>query len=150
MRTSVGVFVLGLVALGACGGDDESPPVAQQPEATGATVQSADAELGTILTDAEGNTLYVFLNDTGSESTCYDDCAATWPALETDGAPQSGTGVDGSLLGTTDRSDGTVQVTYNGMPLYYFADDGSPGDTNGQGIGDVWFVVSTEGEPIQQ
>jgi predicted lipoprotein with Yx(FWY)xxD motif len=150
MRRGVGVFVLGLVALVACGGDNESPPVAQEPEATGATVQTADAELGTILTDADGNTLYVFLNDTGSESTCYDDCAATWPALETDGDPQAGAGVDESLLGTTDRTDGTVQVTHNGMPLYYFADDESPGDTNGQGIADVWFVVSPKGEPIQK
>jgi predicted lipoprotein with Yx(FWY)xxD motif len=107
------------------------------------------SDLGTFVADAEGMTLYFFLNDTGSESTCYDQCAGNWPAYTTQGEPQAGAGIDASLVGTTTRADGTVQVTYNGKPLYHFAGDESPGDTNGQGIGDVWFVASAAGEPIR-
>jgi len=112
-------------------------------------VEAEDSSLGTILTDSDGNTLYVFLADTGGESTCYEDCADTWPALEAPGELKAGDGVEASLLDTTERTDGTLQVTYNGMPLYYFANDQQPGDTNGQGIGEVWYVVSPGGDPIQ-
>jgi predicted lipoprotein with Yx(FWY)xxD motif len=64
------------------------------------------------------------------------------------GAPAAGEGVDAALLGTITRDDGAMQVTYNGWPLYYFADDTAPGDANGQGLGDVWFLVSPTGEAI--
>ncbi|HEX2030142.1 MAG TPA: hypothetical protein VHL78_01890 [Actinomycetota bacterium] len=151
------IVVLFLAVFGAACGQEETPttPEAMSPEPespaspAGVTLETAESDLGTILTDAEGQTLYVFLNDSAGESTCYDDCAQAWPALETEGDPQAGAGVDASLLGTTERQDGALQVTYNEMPLYYFADDAEPGDTNGQGIGDVWFVVSPEGEPIR-
>jgi predicted lipoprotein with Yx(FWY)xxD motif len=145
----------------ACGGEGAPPeagpsPEVPSPEATtpapaeaGAMVEVAESDLGSILVEAERQTLYVFLNDSGGESSCYEDCADNWPALETDGEPQAGEGVEASLLGTTEREDGAVQVTYNEMPLYYFAGDEAPGDTNGQGVGDVWYVVSPEGEPIQ-
>ena len=100
---------------------------------------------------AKGNTLYVFLQDTGDTSTCTGDCAATWPALIAKGEVKAGGGggVDESLLGTSARDDGTMQVTYNGHPLYYFSGDQAPGDTNGQGIGDIWFVVSPAGDAIK-
>jgi predicted lipoprotein with Yx(FWY)xxD motif len=111
-------------------------------------VEAEDSGLGTILTDSEGNTLYVFLADTGGESTCYDECADTWPALRARGELETGDGVDESLLGTTERTDGVLQVTYAGQPLYSFAGDQQPGDTNGQGVGDVWFVVAPDGEPL--
>ncbi len=168
----IAVGAVFLLPLAACSsGDDEqpagdgssptttvsvTPEPSETPEATetegssGETeVEAEDSSLGTILTDSDGNTLYVFLNDTGSESTCYDDCAATWPALAAAGELKAGDGVTMSLLGTTERTDGTVQLTYNGHPLYHFANDAQPGDTNGQGIGEVWFVVSPDGEPIQ-
>ena len=112
------------------------------------TVEASSSDLGEIVVDSSGRTLYVFMADTSSESTCYDDCAATWPALTVEGEP-SAEGIDASLLGTSERTDGSTQVTLNGHPLYYFASDQSPGDTNGQGIGDVWFVVSPQGEAIQ-
>lgn len=152
-------FVLGLVLLAACGGDETpttaspSPTAPQTTEAsptpTGTLVETGDSGLGMILTDANGMTLYFFLNDTSSESTCYDDCAGNWPSFATEGEPQAGAGIDASLLGTTTRTDGTVQITYNGKPLYLFAGDQNPGDTNGQGIGDVWYVASPDGEPIR-
>lgn len=154
------VMAMSLATLAAaCGGNQAEAPEAASPETpspeatapaeAGVTLGVAESELGSILVDAEGRTLYVFLNDSGGESTCYGECAANWPALATDGEPQAGEGVEASLLGTTEREDGTVQVTYNVMPLYYFAADEAPGDTNGQGVGDVWYVVSPEGEPIQ-
>jgi predicted lipoprotein with Yx(FWY)xxD motif len=120
---------------------------ATAPEGGGATVATATSDLGEIVVDAEGRTLYVFLADENGTSTCYEDCEATWPPLTVDGAP-TGDGVDASLLGTAEREDGTTQVTLNDQPLYYFADDNAPGDTNGQAIGDVWYVVSPDGTTI--
>lgn len=105
-----------------------------------------EGELGTYLTDADGNTLYLFLPDAaGGESTCYDACEASWPPV---GEVVAGDGVDEALVGTTTRNDGSVQATYGGWPLYYFAADSAPGDVNGQGINDVWFVVSPAGEAV--
>ena len=94
--------------------------------------------------------LYLFTNDTqdSGASTCADDCLAAWPALLSDGDPVAGEGVDAALLGTITRDDGTTQVTYNGWPLYYYAEDTAAGDTNGQGVGDVWFLVTPEGEAV--
>ena len=89
------------------------------------------------------------MNDTGDTSTCTGDCAASWPALIAKGELKAGGDVDESLLGTSARDDGTMQVTYNGHPLYHFSGDQAAGDTNGQGIGDIWFVVSPAGDPIQ-
>ena len=95
-------------------------------------------------------TLYVFFADTDGTSTCYDDCAASWPAFVAAGEVKAGGGgdIDESLLGTTERDDGTLQVTFNDQPLYYFSGDAAAGDTNGQGIGDVWYVVSPAGDAI--
>ena len=118
-------------------------------EAKAATVMVASSEqLGSFLVGPNGMTLYIFLKDTPNTSNCYDACAQNWPPLLVEGAPVAGEGVDASLLGVTQRQDGTTQVTYNGWPLYYFAGDEKPGDTNGQGVRDVWFVISPQGEKI--
>ena len=138
--------------------ETESPAPSASPSESPASggsgeteVEAEDSSLGTILVDSKGNTLYVFLQDTGDTSTCTGDCAASWPALIAKGEVKAGGGgdVDESLLGTSARDDGKMQVTYNGHPLYFFSGDQAPGDTNGQGIGDVWFVVSPAGEPIK-
>ena len=150
-RTAVRRWLVGLVAITAvaCAGGGPTASAGDGSEAAAtATVAVADSDRGSILVDAEGQTLYVFSNDTGSESTCYDDCATNWPALAADGEPTAGDGVDAALLATTERTDDTTQVTYNGHLLYYFAGDEAPGDTNGQNVGDVWFVVSPEGEAL--
>jgi predicted lipoprotein with Yx(FWY)xxD motif len=144
-----------LLGMAACSDDEPSSgdggsspsPAAEAP--TGTEVATGDSALGTILMDADGNTLYLFEPDAEGESTCYEDCADNWPALATDGDPVASSGVDAALLGTTERTDGTVQVTYAGWPLYYFAGDEAPGDTNGQEVGDVWYVVSPAGEAIE-
>ena len=118
----------------------------EAPAANGATVAIGSSGLGDLLVDGDGNTLYLFTPDGQGPSVCYDDCAGAWPPLV--GEVAAGEAVDGSLLGTVPRTDGGDQVTYNGWPLYYFASDAGPGDTNGQGLNDVWFVVSAAGDGI--
>jgi predicted lipoprotein with Yx(FWY)xxD motif len=115
--------------------------------AMSSSIEVASTDLGEMLVDADGNSLYLFIPDAQGDSTCYDDCEANWPPL-TDGA-EAGAEVDAALIGSTTRTDGSEQVTYNGWPLYYFAGDAAPGDTNGQGLNDVWFLVSPSGEPIR-
>jgi predicted lipoprotein with Yx(FWY)xxD motif len=108
----------------------------------------AGSALGDILVDGEGRTLYLFTNDTDETSVCYDQCEQNWPVFYEEDLGTPGDGIDVSLLGTTERTDGTTQVTYNGWPLYYFAGDAAAGDTNGQEVGDVWFVVAPAGTAI--
>jgi predicted lipoprotein with Yx(FWY)xxD motif len=129
-----------------------APTDAPSAAATDATVTLVDNALGKILVGADGMTLYAFTPDTAGTSTCYDACAAAWPALVTDGAaaPTAGDGLDASKLTTTDRTDGTKQVKYGDWPLYYFASDTAAGDTNGQGVGGKWFVIDATGALIGQ
>ena len=117
---------------------------------TSATVSLKTTSLGAILVDAQGKTLYMWENDKNGKPSCYDACAAKWPALTVTGTPAAGTGVDASKLTTVARTDGTMQVKYGEYPLYYFASDTAAGDTKGQGIGNVWFVVGADGEPIKK
>jgi len=121
---------------------EESSAPAQDTQA----VELADSPLGPILVDGQGRTLYRFEKDTDGASTCYDMCATNWPALV--GDVTAGDGADGALLGTAPRSDGTLQVTYAGQPLYYFAGDQAPGDVAGQGLMDVWYVVAADGAAV--
>jgi predicted lipoprotein with Yx(FWY)xxD motif/uncharacterized cupredoxin-like copper-binding protein len=101
-----------------------------------------DPELGPFLTDPKGMTLYLFTKDTTpGESNCYDQCAQSWPPFTASEPLTLPSGVSGELT-TITRTDGTTQVAYNQIPLYYFAKDTQPGDTNGQGVGGVWFVVA--------
>ena len=143
------VAAIALLAAG-CGGSPSS--AGPSPAAAAATIATAsDAKLGQILVDGKGMTLYLFVADTGSKSTCYTSCAQVWPPVLTNGAPQAGTGAQASQLGTTTRTDGTIQVTYSGHPLYYFAGDKKPGDATGQGIdnfGGLWWVISPSGAAI--
>jgi len=113
-----------------------------------ASVLAAESDLGTILTDADGLTIYYFANDTEGVSNCADECLANWPAVEASDAPTAGDGVTAEL-GTFTRDDGTTQLTVNGFPAYYFAADAAAGDTNGQGVNDVWWVFGADGEPIE-
>lgn len=108
-----------------------------------------DAKLGSFLVDDKGMSLYLYTKDTPNTSTCYDKCATAWPPLLTAGNPVAGDGVDASKFGTTTRKDGSIQVTYNSWPLYYFAKDKKPGDITGQNVGSVWFVVSPTGDKVE-
>ena len=112
-------------------------------------VEATDhVDLGIILTDRSGRTQYLFTPDNQDVSTCGDPCALFWPPLLTVGDPTAGEDVSADQLGTIERDDGSVQVTYNGWPLYYFAFDNMPGDANGQGSDEVWFVVSPTGDLV--
>jgi predicted lipoprotein with Yx(FWY)xxD motif len=118
---------------------------------TGTMVKLANSPVGRILVDSKGITLYDFPPDKGTTSVCYGACAALWPPLTTHGKPIAGPGVRASLLGTTKRSDGKLEVTYGGHPLYYFVSDRKPGQTTGQGInqfGGPWWVLSAAGKEI--
>jgi predicted lipoprotein with Yx(FWY)xxD motif len=104
-------------------------------------------EYGDILVDSEGMSLYLFTQDEEGTSTCYGDCEDAWPPLTVEGDPSAGSDVTASL-GTTERDDGSMQVTAEGWPLYYYAGDSEPGDTEGQGVGDVWFLVTPDGAQV--
>jgi predicted lipoprotein with Yx(FWY)xxD motif len=117
------------------------------------TVEVAKSPLGRILVDRKGITLYDFVEDKGTTSACYGACAALWPPLITKGKPVAGPGVRASLLGTTKRKDGKLEVTYGGHPLYYFVSDRKPGQTTGQGVnqfGGPWWVLSAAGKEIHR
>jgi predicted lipoprotein with Yx(FWY)xxD motif len=130
----------------------EVPGASETAPATGAggtVVATGDVDPhGTVLTDGAGMTLYVFFEDSDERSACYDACAENWPPLLTDGDPTAEGEADASLLGTTERDDGTMQVTYDGQPLYVYAGDSQPGDANGFGIGNVWYPVTPDGAPM--
>jgi predicted lipoprotein with Yx(FWY)xxD motif len=154
-----GAAVIPLVALAiaGCGGDDDSgghaaaaTPKTNTGHAATIGVESSGS-LGKILTDSQGRTVYLFQKDTGTTSTCSGECAVDWPPVTTKGKPTAGTGLTASKLGTTQRSGGSRQVTYNSHPLYRFQEDHNPGDVNGQGInafGANWYVVSPAGAAI--
>lgn len=122
------------------------------PDATGtesgsaATVAVATTDLGDVLVDGQGMTLYVFDNDDVDTSACTEGCLATWPPLLAEDVT-AGEGVTADL-GTFTRDDGDVQVTVNGLPLYLYAPDTAPGDVTGQAVGDVWWVVDAAGTKI--
>jgi predicted lipoprotein with Yx(FWY)xxD motif len=133
--------------LGACtGGGTGTAATGASAAAGGATVGTASSGLGTFLTGPDGRTLYVLTKDSANTSTCTSTCADNWPPfmLAAGQQPQAGAGVTGQL-GTLTRSDGAIQATYGGRPLYYFKGDAKAGDTNGQGVGGVWFVALASG-----
>ena len=119
-----------------------------------ATVKTRSNKLGKILVDGRSRTLYLFEKDKHGKSACSGMCATNWPPLLTKGKPKAVSGVKSSLLGTTKRSDGTTQVTYNKHPLYTFiADKSKPGSTKGEGLdafGAEWYVLGTNGKKIEE
>jgi predicted lipoprotein with Yx(FWY)xxD motif len=161
------------LCLAACGGSDNdsgSPASAKKSADSSYSYDSgaektptpgADSQTGVALTikaangmlaDAKGRTLYLWEADQGDKSACDGPCAKAWPPLTTDGAPQAGAGVKQGLLGTSKRADGTLGVTYNGHPLYYFSGDQAPGDANGKGsdgFGAEWYPVSPAGAALE-
>ncbi len=118
---------------------------------TTVTLLTAQGIPGTYLTDDSGRALYLWDADRHGSSTCYDQCAAAWPPLTVTDHAIAGPGVDAALIGTADRNDGTLQVTYGGWPLYYFVSDVRAGQLAGQGdtgFGAVWWVIGVGGKPL--
>lgn len=128
-----------------------APAPAKGPaDAATLAVKMADSSLGSILVDGKGMALYMYTKDTQSSkaSVCSAGCLVAWPSLS--GKPTMGAGVDDSKLGSFTRADGTVQATYNGWPLYYYAKDTKVGDVTGQNVGTVWFVLDHDGNPVKK
>lgn len=167
MRRILALLAALLLALGlaGCGDDDDSATTATTADAvsttatTAATTTTAAAEptagadvaiattgIGDVLVDADGLTLYFFKPDSEATAACTEGCAQAWPPLAVDGDPAGGDGVDPALLATAAREDGSTQVIYNGHRLYRYSGDKAPGDTTGQGVGDVWYAVTAAGE----
>jgi predicted lipoprotein with Yx(FWY)xxD motif len=161
LLTAMAAIPLTALAIGACGGGGSAassggpahvvPPTTASGKA--ATVGAASVpELGRILVDSKGRTLYLFQKDSGTTSTCSGGCAAAWPPLRATGKPIVGTSLSASKLTTSPRSDGKPQLVYNGHPLYRYSADQKPGDTDGQGLnafGAAWYVVSSAGTLVK-
>jgi predicted lipoprotein with Yx(FWY)xxD motif len=166
---AIAVLAVGaLLAIAGCGGSSSSSgeggAYGSGGETSAAKSEAASSETGgdgvvaaakssklgtTILVDSKGFTLYDFHKDKGTKSACYGACAGVWPPLTTSGAPQAMKGAEASKLGTTKRSDGTVQVTYAGHPLYTYAADTKPGDVKGNDFssyGAQWYALMPSGE----
>jgi predicted lipoprotein with Yx(FWY)xxD motif len=151
------VLVAALAALASCGNDDSgapdaaaTEPTASAPDTSAASavanpvaVKAVDTGLGKILAGANGMTLYAFTNDRHGRSTCEGVCAEQWPPAVVPEGWTIGPELDAGVFATYNRSDGTTQLVAGKYPLYYYAGDAAPGDTTGQGSGNVWFVVDT-------
>jgi predicted lipoprotein with Yx(FWY)xxD motif len=169
-RLALGIASIALAAitLTACAGDEpdaaapaDEQPVASQPpvdettdapdapDTSGVSLATAQTELGTIVVDGNGLTVYMFDADSqGAEtSTCDAGCLGSWPLVPGDD-DVSLDGVTGTV-GTVTATDGSTQLTLNGWPLYYWAGDSAAGDATGQGVSDVWWVLDASGEPIR-
>jgi predicted lipoprotein with Yx(FWY)xxD motif len=127
------------------------PPATHAAQAKGAVVSTAKTSLGRVIVKSNGHTLYMFGKDRNGKSACSGQCATFWPPLITSGKPRVTSGARAALIGTTRRTDGRLQVTYNHHPLYTFAKDTKAGQTNGEGVsafGGVWDAVSPAGAKI--
>jgi predicted lipoprotein with Yx(FWY)xxD motif len=155
---AVGVGLL--VAACSSGSSSAAAPAASSPaaaagsssSASGATVITTSTASGnTFLTDGSGRAVYLWVKDTGTTSTCTGACAGAWPPVTVTGTPTAGGSAKASDLGTTTRSDGSKQVTYDGHPLYYFTGDSGPGTATGQGsdgFGAKWWLVAPSGSDV--
>ena len=168
--------ILAVLGLAACGDDEEDgsnggeeqassdAPVgggyggggasqAKEDEAgaaDGTEVELASSQFGEILFDSKNQAIYLFDKESSSQSECYGECAAAWPPVLTDGEPVARAGTNEKLLGTTERDDGSSQVTYGGHPLYYYAHEG-PGEVLCHGVdefGGLWLVVDAAGNAL--
>jgi len=154
-----GTIVTALFLAAACGGGGAAASASPSPNATSdsathhAALDVQNSRFGQILVDGQGRALYLFAADKTTDSTCYDACATAWPPMLADKGAKIDAMHDAiaSLTGSTTRKDGTVQVTYNGHPLYYFVGDKNPGQIECQAIdnfGGAWYVVDPKGNAI--
>ena len=148
--------LIAIVAAAGCGGSSNGSATAATKHSSsgssggsGGTVAVANnSQLGRILVDSQGQTVYMFAKDKNGTSSCSGQCATFWPPVVAKGKPTAGSGVTSSMLGTSKGSGGTMQVTYAGHPLYTYAGDTAPGQVKGNGstnFGGLWSAVTTSG-----
>ena len=144
MRARMGILALPalLVTLVACG--NEAP---QQEVPARAEVKIAQSDLGPILVDQMGRTLYAFIKDENKSSACDADCVAVWPALTSESTVEGKDGADVKLVSRIEESS---QAVYGKWPLYYFVGDQVPGDLNGQGVDEEWFAIAPDGKLVRK
>jgi predicted lipoprotein with Yx(FWY)xxD motif len=153
LLSAVSVAVVGLA--GCVGSSHSGGSVPQSPSGSSSSaadsgaLSTASTTLGTVVVDSKGMTVYIFDNDKANsgKSSCSGDCLSNWPIVQTTSATPAVSGVTGTV-GTITRTDGAKQVTLNGLPLYTYAGDKAAGDTNGQAVGRIWWLVSPAGEKI--
>ena len=163
MHRSIALAVVAAVVLAACGSDDEpapaQPPTAKQTtqrststqakkERPGTVVHEDDSEFGTMIYGARNQAHKLFQRDPKDKTVCYGGCAAAWPPVTTRGEPRAQGGAKQSLLGTVRRRNGSLQVTYAGQPLYYYANEG-PGEVRCHNVnlnGGLWWVIGPNGK----
>ena len=150
------------LAVAGCGGGSSSnsssstatPAPTSAPKTASATaVDVGKTDLGRVLVDSQGRTLYLFEADKNGKSACSGACASAWPPLIATGSAAAGTGAKAKLLSTTKRSDGTMQATYDGHPLYLYEGDSGAGQTNGEGskaFGAEWYVLAPTGKKVEK
>jgi predicted lipoprotein with Yx(FWY)xxD motif len=153
--------LVGAVVIAGCGGGGSSSSSSETETSSGGesastssggsgTIAGAEVSgLGQVLVDSEGMTVYEFTVDKGTTSECYGACEAAWPPVTASGKPTAGEGAMSSALGTTKRKDGTMQVTYEGHPLYTFTGDTAPGEANGNEDEGTWFVLDEAGSAVK-
>ena len=148
MLLTIGGFAAVLLSVGLTGA-----VAANHTAGRAATVAVSGSELGRVLVDGRGRTLYLFERDKHGKSVCTGPCATAWPPLIASGKPHAAAGARASLLGTTKRADGRLQVTYNHHPLYTFIKDTRKGQTNGENLnafGAEWYAVSSAGAKVEK
>lgn len=126
---------------------EDNSEVKKEDVITGTIIKTGDSEFGSILFDDRGQAIYIWELEESTKAECYGDCAEAWPPVLTDGAPIASGSVNSELLGTTERTDGTTQVTYNGHPLYYYAHE-EPGEVKCHNVsthGGLWWVIQPSG-----
>jgi predicted lipoprotein with Yx(FWY)xxD motif len=156
---------LALVAFAAgCGDDDDddggesaattteqaaTTPPSTEAAAPGTAIKAGDSQYGQVLFDGEDQAVYYFDKEKTSASECYGACAESWPPVLTEGEPRAAGGADAAMLGTTERKDGTTQVTYDGRPLYYYDEPaGEVSCHNVDEFGGLWLAVQPGGDPV--
>jgi len=144
-------WILPLLLVSVAGVGVAMAATASTTSKSGTVMTVHSSKFGTILVASNGMTLYRYTPDKKNASTCSGACASYWPPLLVKGAakPTAGSGANASLLGTTKRSNGAMQVTYAGWPLYFYAGDKKAGQTNGQGFEKSWYVVGTTGALVK-
>ncbi|GAA4988692.1 hypothetical protein GCM10023205_69610 [Yinghuangia aomiensis] len=149
---SAGAVAVAALAAGCGSSSSSSSSSSPTPSAatSAAGLHTANSQYGEILVNGSGRTLYLLTADAGTTSNCYGECASIWPPDTQVNAPASGQ-ADASKVGSTPRNDSSSQVTYNGHPVYTYAQDAKPGDVNGQGLntfGGTWWVLDAHGNPV--